>query len=350
FVDFDHDGDLDLFLGGDGLLLLRNNGDGTFADQTAAAKLTDKVHARAIVPTDFDNRRDIDLLVASTEKVSLWRNLRDGTFKDVATDVGLTVKGATSVAAGDVNKDGFTDFYFASPTDTVGYLALSDGKEKFQVTRTDGGAVASQFIDYDNDGLLDLVSLMQDRVRVLRNTGDGWADVSSKATSNLKVTTARLLVSGDIDGDGDTDIIFGGLKVARNDGGNTNRSLRVALAGRVSNRSGIGSKVEIRAGSLAQKLETYSASPAPAPADIVFGLGKRTAVDAVRVLWPAGIVQAETEIVKDKPLSLIELDRKPSSCPYLYTWNGERFEFVTDFMGGGEMGHLDAPGIFNMPD
>ncbi|HEY0366380.1 MAG TPA: CRTAC1 family protein, partial [Pyrinomonadaceae bacterium] len=235
---------------------------------------------------------------------------------------------------------------------TVGYFALSDAKERFQLTRTEGGAVASQFIDYDNDGLLDLVSVTQDRVRVLRNTGDGWADVSSKATPALNVSRAHVFVTGDIDGDGDTDIIFGApgaLKLARNDGGNTNRSLRVALAGKVSNRSGVGAKIEVRAGSLAQKLETYSAAPAPAPADIVFGLGKRTAVDAVRVLWPAGIVQAETEIA-NKSLTLTELDRKPSSCPYLYVWNGERFEFVTDFMGGGEMGHLDAPGIFNMPD
>src|SRR5829696_758257 len=353
FVDFDHDGDLDLLLGGDGLLLLRNNGDGTFSDQTATAKLTDKVHARAIVPTDFDNRRDIDLLVASTEKVSLWRNMRDGTFRDVASEVGLTVKGATNVAAGDVNKDGFTDFYFASPTDTAGYLALSDGKERFQLTRTEGGAMASQFIDYDNDGLLDLVSVTQDRVRILRNTGDGWADVSSKATPALDVSRAHVFVTGDIDGDGDTDIILGApgaLKLARNDGGNKNRSLHVGLEGKVSNRSGVGSKIEVRAGSLAQKLETYSASPAPAPADIVFGLGKRTAVDALRVLWPAGILQAETEFPNPKSISLTELDRKPSSCPYLYTWNGERFEFITDFMGGGEMGHLDAPGVYNTPD
>ena len=359
FVDFDHDGDLDLLFGGEGNLLRRNNGDGTFTDQTAAAKLDDKVFLRAIVPTDFDNRRDIDLLIASTEKISLWRNMRDGTFRDVATEVGLAAsdrKGATNVAAGDVNKDGFTDFYLGSPTD--GYLALSNGKERFQVTKAEGGATASQFLDYDNDGLLDLVRVVGGQLSILRNTGGTWENVSAKATKGINGPgVANLLATGDIDGDGDTDIIFGalptvfgGLKVARNDGGNSNKSLHVSLEGKVSNRSGVGSKIEIRAGSLAQKLETYSVSPAPAPADINFGLGKRTAVDAVRVLWPAGIVQSETEIANNKTLSLIELDRKPSSCPYLYTWNGERFVFVTDFMGGGEMGHLDAPGIFNMPD
>ena len=177
FVDFDHDGDLDLLLGGEGNLLLRNNGDGTFTDQTAAAKLVDKASSLAIVPTDFDNRRDIDLLIASTEKISLWRNMRDGTFRDVAAEVGLAAsdrKGATNVAAGDVNKDGFTDFYFASLFDANGYLALSNGKERFQVTKIAGGDHASQFLDYDNDGLLDLVTLAPGQLRILRNTGDSW--------------------------------------------------------------------------------------------------------------------------------------------------------------------------------
>jgi tetratricopeptide (TPR) repeat protein len=351
FVDVDHDGDLDIFV--PGAALLRNNGDKTFTDITTAAKLPDKLSARAVVPTDFDNRRDVDLLVATTDKIFLWQNMRDGTFRDVAEETGLAVvKGSGSVAAGDVNKDGFTDFFF-----TTGQLALSNGKERFELKPIPGDSNASQFVDYDNDGLLDLVLVTGIKLRLLRNVVDGWTDVTTNTVSAISAgagNRARVLASGDLDADGDTDLIFGtpggGLRVARNDGGNANQSLRLDLAAKVSNRSAVGAKVELRAGSLAQKIETYSAFPAPAPSDIVFGLGKRAAVDAVRVLWPAGIVQAETDIAVGKTLSLTELDRKPSSCPYLYVWNGERFEFVTDFMGGGEMGHLDAPGVYNTPD
>jgi hypothetical protein len=93
-----------------------------------------------------------------------------------------------------------------------------------------------------------------------------------------------------------------------------------------------------------------------APADLVFGLGSRAQPDAVRIIWVSGIVQTETDLGaaaepgRRTALAVNELDRKPSSCPYLYAWNGERFEFATDFLGGGELGYWVAPGVRSVPD
>ena len=363
FADVDHDGDLDLLIAGSPTRLLRNNGNGTFADIAVQAGVSAPVRVVGAAATDFDNRRDIDLvLLAADAAPLLYRNLRDGSFRNTTADSGLPADGGYStLAIGDVNKDGFPDF-FLGRREQAGRLALSDGQLRFRTVAAPDetrSSRAAQFVDYDNDGLLDLLSISDKRAYLFRNLGPGkWSDVSDAARlSALPVEGSAALALGDLDSDGDVDAVLrttAGLRIWKNDGGSRNASLRVRLAPRVSNRSGIGARVEMRAGSLRQQFETSASTPAVAPADVSFGLGPRSAADVVRVLWPSGILQAETgqgsPTLRPGLLTVTELDRKPSSCPYLFTWNGSRFEFVTDFMGGGEMGAWLAPRTWNQPD
>lgn len=376
-LDFDHDGDLDIFLGGAGSQrspatqneLIRNNGDGTFSNVGVSAGIRTAKRPVAVIPTDYDNRRDVDLLVLNySERPNLFQNMRDGTFRDVAPEVGLDRKAKwTGAAAGDINKDTYIDFFFTRE-DGPGVFAVSDGRGRFVLRDADPGtanATRAQFVDLDNDGLLDLAAATDNGLAISRNLGTRWSPVETAKIGDPPKRYRGLaapvgLVSGDLDRDGDVDLLLSGSRGAhllKNSGSETNRSVVVSLKGRVSNRAGIGSKIDIRSGSLSQKLESYSASPMPAPSDIHFGLGTREETDAIRVIWPSGVIQAEVDISGNRTfakasahISVEELDRKPSSCPYLYTWNGHSFEFVTDFLGGGEMGNWKEHGTYHFPD
>ena len=369
-LDVDHDGDLDILAGGPGpsgapgaLRLWRNSGEGALTDITAAARLRSIGTPLALVPTDYDNRRDIDVLVVVEGHVpNLFQNQRDGSFRDVSPDVGLGPwTGGVGVASCDLNKDGYQDFFVAKGPAQAD-VAFSNGRGRFTMAPGPPGAQGLQAVqcaDYDNDGLLDIVGAGANGLRVFRNLGGRFVDVTTAAIGSVPDALVPLsaFALGDMDGDGDDDIAAltsgGTVRLFSNDGGSKSRSVRVRLHGRVSNRSAVGAKVDIRAGSLWQRFEQVAVTPAVAAQDLIAGLGARAGPDAIRVLWPAGILQAETTPAGSGPsrtVDITELNRKPSSCPYLYAWNGASFEFVTDFLGAGELGYWTGTHGWSVPD
>ncbi len=382
FVDSDHDGDLDLFIGnfadlnqfpankteaifpddfaGTPNKLWRNNGekDGqwSFTDITEQTGLSGGANkTTAVVCTDYDNHRDVDFFVVNYgAPVQLFANQRDGSFKEVAKDVGIKENAkALSVAAGDLNMDGFTDFVIYAGSRTS---LLSNGRGGFKEEKiskpVDGptgfDGVMAQTMDYDNDGLLDIVCKSWERLFVEHRESVGH---SRWAIS--RVAESRSFASGDLNNDGNADILSidenGSLFTLKNEGASKNY-LAVSLKAGTSNKNGIGTKAVLRSGSLQQKLELYASSPAPAAAGLNFGLGYRTKIDALQLLWPAGIVQSELDVKASQLNKFEELDRKGTSCPILYAWNGSEYGFVTDFLGGSAIGMREPGNVWSVPD
>ncbi len=379
WVDADHDGDLDLFVGnfadlsqfpnkdtavfpddfaGEENKLFRNNGNGSFTDITAQTGLGGgRNKTTAVVATDYNNKRDIDFLVVNYgAPIQLFSNQRLGSFKEVAAQVGIKEAGKIlGAGAGDLNKDGFTDFYLLNLdgqpswylSDTRGgFLRQQDGKFGGRIP----AGLAAQVADYDNDGLLDVVELNTGWLRIRRNVGGNinFGEGFSELTG-----AARFLATGDINGDGAVDILTvnekGDIVALMNEGASKNYAA-LNLIGRSSNRSAVGTKAELRSGSQRQKLEVYASSPAPAAAGLIFGLGYRTTVDSLQLLWPSGILQSELSVKPSATNPFEELDRKGTSCPILYAWNGSRYEFVTDFLGGCAIGAREPGDTWSYPD
>ena len=85
-------------------------------------------------------------------------------------------------------------------------------------------------------------------------------------------------------------------------------------------------------------------------ASVVLGLGRNDKTDLIHFRWPDGVIQCELNISANQRLELTENNRKTGSCPVLFTWNGERFVCLGDFLGGGGLGYLVAPGVYSQPD
>jgi Tfp pilus assembly protein PilF len=351
FVDLDHDGDLDLVLvGGQSMVVYRNNLDGTFTDITQAAGFAGVGgggSTRDAAFADFDGDGRIDLIVVGEKAAMLYHNAGNRQFTDVTTASGIA-GGGTTVTVGDYNNDGFFDLFIAGAGSSG--LWVNDGTGHFKKDSVSSAALATlrgltpldaKFVDYDNDGWLDLViagtpSPGGRGLFLFHNDGTGkLLDQSSILPPSA--TSGSAIVAQDVGSDGDLDLFLAapaGVQLLRNDGGNVNLSMQVQLIGLrtgsgKNNDFGIGAKVEVRAAELHQTRVVTSRITH-------FGLGPHLKADVVRIEWPNGVPQ--TVYFPGTDQDVLENEVLKGSCAFLYTWDGKRFRFVTDVMWRSALG------------
>jgi tetratricopeptide (TPR) repeat protein len=378
FVDYDHDGDIDLLVLRyrdktypttkiRSAVLWRNNGNGTFTDvshETSFGVLPGL--GPAAIGTDYNNDRAVDVAVTGgLDGPMIFQNPREGGFLNLrlfsmapnaVSQIQVPPHPAIAVAGLDFDHDGSTDLAFSySSAPALILWRNKQGKTFEQVKLPETNwirAYGVTAIDYDNDGWVDLVAVGETEegkgeVRLFRNLGpDGWKDVTADVgLDKIQLKEPRAIIAGDYDNDGAVDLLItqnhGPAVLLRNEGGNKNNSLRLALKGLNDNKSAIGTKVEVFSAGLRQKFEVYGSSGYLGQNSpyLTIGLGQAKEADVVRMLWPTGVLQDEIEVAANKVQHFLEIDRRGSSCPTLFVWNGDHYELVGDMLGAGVVGH-----------
>jgi enediyne biosynthesis protein E4 len=312
-------------------LLLRQKSDGTFEDASARAGVAGaEGKGLGVAVADFDNDGRVDVFVANDNaRQFLFRNKGDGTFEEVAlaAGVGYDENGKTfagmGVDAADYDSDGLVDVFVTALSNETYPLFRNNGDDSFtyttqtsgvgQVTLTYSGWGA-RFADVDNDGWRDLVVAqghVLDTIEktsgwltyrqpplLMRNTGKGFTNVSATAGPVFSTPlAARGAAFGDLDNDGDTDLVLGqtdGPPVVLRNGGTRNHWLGVALVGAQGNRQGLGARVAVTdAAGRRQIFDVTTAGSYLSSNDprLLVGLGTSAGVRSVEVRWPSGRAQ-----------------------------------------------------------
>jgi hypothetical protein len=376
FFDYDNDSDLDLFVcnyltydeknlpctfydgkpycsiknfKGSASRLFHNNGNGTFADVSEKAGVANaKGKGLGVVALDYDNDGRMDLFQANDAAANfLYHNNGDGKFSEVALEAGVAfdpngaARGGMGTDAEDLDGDGFLEIFVANFSGETNALFHNDRDGLFTETtnKLGLGAVSlplsgfgSRFFDYNNDGLVDLFvhnghpfepinklfpeTTYREQPFLFENTGKGFRNVAAEHGEPLKKFYAgRGLAVGDIDNDGDSDLLLMNAgeapRLLRNDGGNAGNGrhwLGINLVGSKSNRDAVGAEVTVTAGGRRRMKQRLSGTSYCSASDgrLLFGLGASTKVEEVEVKWPSGQVSNLKNVNANQYLTIKE--------------------------------------------
>jgi hypothetical protein len=325
--------------------LYHNNGDGTFTDVSKSSGIGSKGgNGLGVVTFDYDNDGWQDIFVANDHMPNfLFRNNRDGTFREVGYVSGVAVSSDGQFEAGmgtdaaDTMNNGrmdlivtHLDMQLARFYQNLGDQTFDDAtlRSKIGYATYHMSGFGTRFMDYDNDGARDIFMAnghVLDNIQryhadtryaepklMFRNTGSGiFENVSDRLGPDFRLPcVSRGAAIGDFDNDGDLDILVNNngqpAQLLRNDGGNANHWLEILLIGTKSNRDAVGARVKITAGDLIlydQRKGGMSYQSAQDPR-LHFGLGSRSKVDAIEILWPSG---SETKLASLKSDQIIAI-------------------------------------------
>ena len=383
FLDADHDGDLDLFVCNAGTAegastiasqLWNNNSDGHFTNIAASAGVAcADSRVVAVLPGDLDGDRDMDLVVLRDgQPIRVFLNDLLGKYHEADLD-GLEIRGDLGGALQDFNGDGTLDLLVLGGQPAELKLFLGDGHGHFKLSEAfseSGKLVASwgpirgfRVADLDLDGAPDIAVFGQ-AGHVIWNRGPrGFVVQPSvwKLAAAADLAGAEIL---DVTGDWVADLltVYGGaegrLVLVPGQLSPPSSALAVEVTGlrgrdlrTRSPASGYGVSLTARTGLREQRWvhQGLAGGLNQSALPILFGLDGTKQADYVRLLWPDGVAQVETNLNAGQRHKVAETQRKISSCPVLFAWDGQRFTFVTDFAGVGGLGYFSAPGVYAMP-
>jgi hypothetical protein len=328
-------------------VLYRNNGNGSFTDiSRQAGVLIGQGNGLGVVVTDYDGDRWPDVFVANDAVPNfLYHNTGRGRFDEVGLLAGVSVasdgrpRSGMGTDSGDYDGDGLLDLLVTNFEFQAHTLFKNLGGGLFVDATFESGirqatlpfvGFGVNFLDYDNDGDLDLAianghvldvpdaaypkAVYAQRNLLLRNNGRGrFEDVGRGSGAGfLLEKVSRALLSGDIDNDGDLDLLVtnngGSVDLLRNDGGNAGHAVLVKLVGTTSNRDGIGARIELSVGKTRQIREVRAGSGYLGQNDLRahFGLGAAVTIDRIEVFWPSGTTDVVEHVPANRLLTIVE--------------------------------------------
>jgi enediyne biosynthesis protein E4 len=326
--------------------LFRNRGNGTFEDVTATSGIFDS-SSKSLGVAMLDHDRDgwPDLLVTNdTQPNKLYRNQRNGTFKDVAVDAGIAFSADGRARAGmgvdvaDFDNSGSAGVAITNfDNEMIGLYRRSENGGYVDVAIQSGIGLASKdklgfgcvFLDANLDGALDLAVVnghIDDTVRnvngvgyaqppqLFLNSGKGtFVDVAAEVAGEFnQPRVGRGIAYGDFDRDGDLDLLVttnnGPAYLYRNDETGGNKSIRIRLVGTKSNRDAIGASVKIFHGGSSQSrlVKGGSSYLSQSELPVTFGLGKKDKVDRLVIEWPSGRTEEYKDLAAGKAYECVE--------------------------------------------